>query len=303
MKPAEAGQNYKPLLALIDSYTGGNLAASVDASKAAETPEQRQYKIAQLSDLLSKRRGDITKQQADILKNASKGSGGSERTMARLIGMEKRQKRFEDKAVGRANEEIYKDTKKFGDSISDFNESLSVAEGALRSRDIRKINSVAAILARKISGEKGVLTDRDVGRAFFRTFGMTLLEYQAKIDLGETPQVKPENVQYMLELIHTSKTALLKSIDEKITSREELWGIRDDVGWKKTFQPEGYGRKSVDKLRERLQTERATIGTSAAPAVPQAVPAAIARPQEGSPAWSSKDQSELDALEQKYGGK
>jgi hypothetical protein len=130
--------NLKPLLALTDSMSGNNLAASY---QAPESLTDRQKMILQLEDALQKRRGEISKSEADSLKEKlnfylkDKDDPLKDMHILEKIDYMRRMGALAGSRIGRAEDDrIERDVQKMADKVSnpqDLQNSLGALEKAL----------------------------------------------------------------------------------------------------------------------------------------------------------------------------
>lgn len=273
MPVKEAGTNYKPLLSLIDSYAGTGLAKSVD-DKKGETAEQRQYKIAQLSDLLAKRKGDISKSQADVLKQFSTKSDPM-KDYLRAKAVEGTQERFDKREFAKAEQDVSKDVNDINKSMLDVDAQLGVAEQALASGRIDMLTPVLSILSRQVSGEKGVLTDRDVERTVPTTIATDIASLKAYLTNNRETGYPPEAVQGMQKLIAIAKEKRYSVFKNVLDKKENIWRSRETGAYKQMFRPGGSGDIIIQQARD-------TYNSLAQPPQSAPIPQQMQAPQQPS---------------------
>jgi hypothetical protein len=239
-----------PLLAYVDSIVpGSNL---MKGYKPPKNREERQVMVKAMEDKLMKRRAELSKQQINYL-NAMQSD-------SMFGGLSGKDKRFQQRMSAYMQKDIKKDLDKMSDDLngtlrdlSNLSDNLSPSEpngGVSR----QKLMSIAGVFARKISGEKGVLTDRDITRIMPATWEGSWADFVNYIgENGPKGTVNPEWTGNMLDMIQTSRRNFKNYIDNRL---EDVHGMYYDMDYAPgVMDPGGPGdrmfRRYGDTLNKR----------------------------------------------------
>jgi len=230
--PPPAQTNLAPFLGLVDAWTGSKLA---NAYAAPPTSAEQAKLVAGLQDMIQKSQLGITEAEAKFIKDQLAGKTGSivettEGKKGGSGGATSFDKEFRDK-VNKTNEDI---------TTAKYN--FTVIEDALKTRDFSKLNNVKAIFARAVSGEKGVLTDKDVdNRVLPQSIQLGLDKAASYFNEGNT-KYDPEIAKNMQEMLDIAKEASIEK------AKDKLRGIADTYS---SF--EGFGESHAKTL---MNTEK-----------------------------------------------
>lgn len=190
-----------PLMALTDAWTGSNFARSYKApdntegtrmlldygTKRAKAMQDRNEAILKAAQAM--KMGTATNQLASTLGLSSTAGMGAYRPPSAA-----------NSNRGAATDEkfIINQTGKLRKDFQDSNSRLQALEVALQNGDLMSIRRSLALAARELSGEKGVLTEQDVGRILPKTIGMDAAAFEAYILNDPNVQINPQVVAGLL---------------------------------------------------------------------------------------------------------
>lgn len=201
----EPQTNLAPLNQFVSSLTGKDV-----ASGYAPPPSQTDYVklIAGLQNMISENQMGISKAEQDFLKNQLQGKIAQK--VETSVG---------DKKGGSSNSfdsQFRNDVSKVDETLTTQKSGFDTIENALKSRDFSKLNNIKAIFARAVSGEKGVLTDKDVdARVLPNSIQLGLDKASAYFNSGNT-KYDPEVARQMSEMLSIARKVSVNAAKEKL---------------------------------------------------------------------------------------
>lgn len=142
-------------------------------------------------------------------------------------------------------------TDKTQKNLQDFSiarDQLEALQSALDRGDIGSITRSMGLAARLLSGEKGVVTDRDIGRVLPKTIGMDFTQLEGYLTNNPSTLLNPMTLIGIKEEVQAAKERLNKryalnqqTFDDTLRGSPTLGGIPDRMG---------------GPARERLQEEK-----------------------------------------------
>lgn len=230
--------DWTPLLSLADNMTRPfnptNYAQTyMQSSLRPESEMQRQRRLGQMEQgILAGERG-LMNQEIQALQQGGMMGGGTGRTMLREmmrdIRDEKRHKRMMermDKRYGQDQEKwTFKDHEKFlseeMEKVYAGKMDIENVQKALNAKSLQRVQSVVGLVARMM-GERGVLTEGDIGRQLYVTLGLTVKKAQAFLeDNPNTPMPKAqlENLKATIQDAMTASGNKFRGVVESRLSR------------------------------------------------------------------------------------
>ena len=287
-----------PLLGLVDSWTGSNFSKFYQPPEN-QTAEERALDVAKLKTALAKAKGDLVKKEADIIKSYGQQLEGDKQDpfsqYMRLQALEQgkenartRQERYDEKQRVDAENMISKEVGKIKEQVIDMNNQLDIADTALASGELGKITPVLATLARNLSGEKGVLTDRDINRILTNTLQMDAAKAKAYIASDPKAKLDPRVTSALRELIDLARTKNSAALKAKLKGRAELYNKRQTKAWKDVMGEGDFGQEAL-KDAEALFKSTADTGGGPVPTGPSAS------------GWTDEKERRYQELKQKLG--
>jgi len=204
-KPTQV--DYSPLLAWADQMSGGKSLA------AYQKPVDNQDKLMAYQAEVQKRKEEQAKDFMASFQKMKEGSN-TEKLLQVMRG------------VGQGGKNVEQDISKTlakmsGDYVADTGK-LAAIDAGLKTNKIEDLNRTLALVARILSDEKGVLTEKDVGRTLFKTLGQTTEEWAAWAAGNKDADFSP----YLDDLKHAVKEAK-KRVGSKyqnlLTNQEAVW--------------------------------------------------------------------------------
>lgn len=212
-----------PILGLIDAWTGSNLAAT---QPKPQTPEDRAAMALKLQSAISDAEGKLSKEKLDLLKTQL-GSGQKKMDPFALWNIAGRQERgkeaiqMKQSEIARRKEDVIrKDIQKISDEVAAQEEKLGQIQEAFATNDLQRVSSMLANFSRVVAGEKGVLTDNDIGRLVPDSIAKTITEkiaWLSKIPTGPLPE------GYTQRLLDAVNTAREKIAEKHSTQLKRRW--------------------------------------------------------------------------------
>jgi hypothetical protein len=254
--------NYGPLLGLVDSWTGSQLAKNY---KAPMSDEDRSDKLLKLQDLVVKQKNAIQ----DNLTNLIRAQIGPDRQVdtvkqindivTTLKGKDKLQTtnevgRSTPRATGAGNAiRLEKDLRTDIDKnvitpITHRSEQFGIIDDAFKTGDYQAINSVLSQFSRGVAGEKGVLTDQDIVRVMPRSFEGDVAKWKAYISNTPSAQMPPEYVDSLRNMVGIARQNAAKVYGEMLESKERLY--RASPSYQTLMQ--GGGSEMFKTARDRV---------------------------------------------------
>lgn len=266
--------NISPLLGLVDDWYGTTLAKNY---KAPSTAEDRAKMLSGFSDNKYKALQDYaeanfkniaymkegTDQDKLVSKLAEKMGYTNEnfKPPAPLRGRNDRGSAIDDYKIIQEGAKISKDAL---DKIS----SLDSAEQLLASGDIGSIKRSLSVVARAVSGEKGVLTDQDITRVLPATANMDVNTFVAYITSNPNLLADKKIVDALIRDVRSARLRITQNADEKINNfesslvaspnfrgkpvREMLQPFRDSVKTKQSSSLQTNDEKATQAFREKM---------------------------------------------------
>lgn len=177
------GQDLSPLMALADAWGNQNHPTHLAQHYTPPiTAAERAQLLMKYGDTLDKRKEEMMKTLLDTAKTMKAGNTSNVLTLGTVSGMEQGQK------IPRpAQPPFMKPDEKYlitnnQKTLNDYQTSkshLDAIDEALKIGTVGSVGRALAQAARELSGEKGVLTEQDVGRVLPRSFGRTMAEWEA----------------------------------------------------------------------------------------------------------------------------
>lgn len=131
-------------------------------------------------------------------------------------------------------------TDKTQKNLQDFSvarDQLDALQSALDRGDIGSITRAMGLAARLLSGEKGVVTDRDIGRVLPKTIGMDFNALEGYLTNNPSVLMNPMTLVGIKEEVAAAKDRLLKryainqqTFDDTLRGSPTLGGIPDRMG-------------------------------------------------------------------------
>ena len=131
-------------------------------------------------------------------------------------------------------------TDKTQKNLQDFavaQDQLAALQSALDRGDIGSITRAMGLAARLLSGEKGVVTDRDIGRVLPKTIGMDFNALEGYLTNNPSVLMNPMTLIGIKEEVAAAKERLLKryganqqTFDDTLRGSPTLGGIPDRMG-------------------------------------------------------------------------
>lgn len=264
-----AALDLSAIAGLID-YENQKKGLRTNLSSTYKAPNQAREIAAEgikLNEGLQKQRGQFSKEQIDLLK-------------ANLQGYRTEQvlKDIQDKlttgyrpaqtanpaSASRAQDSFDREyrsaLKPLHTEMNTAFEQFKMIDAALASRDYQSINMVIAQLARRISSEKGVLTDPDIARVMPKSLQGDIDKWMAFFNnMTPTTVVSPEYADSMKKMVALAKQ---KSLEKFKDQKKSLEGIfKPDRKWGATA--EGATRateKQIDSLTPPPAPKKKTLG-------------------------------------------
>lgn len=215
-------EDKSPLLNLIDTWTGSKLAAGYKRPMGTED----RAKI--LMEYGAKTKSDHEKVLQDVLKAAQYMKSGTALDQATSgflasTGMGRSAPRATGGAGTGAKDDwkVIQEGNKVGKEFEESKSRLDAVRSALASGQLGDVKRALSLAARELSGEKGVLTDQDIGRILPNTIGMTADQFAAWISNDPSVQLNPAILQGLRAEIPRALARLQSRNAAKIATLQE----------------------------------------------------------------------------------
>lgn len=211
---AGSGQtNLKPLLGLVDSWTGSKTAQNY---AEPESEDKKQEKALHIQDLIAKRKGDITQSELDFIKSRLHDTTNARlvEAMNRQAGREAGMARKADQDVNRFLSTVEKDATAQGAQFNQMDEAFA-------SGRYGQIIPLLAIFARSVSGEKGALNEGDIRRVLPRNYQGTLADFESYFSKIPSADIPKEFTTELRALISRAKKEAQQKYERMISSNQQ----------------------------------------------------------------------------------
>jgi len=210
-----------PLAALVDNATGSKLSPSISGNVNVE-----------------KRRKEI-----DALRKSL--AGGKAQS-----SQDRRDARFLHSQGLRGNNNMRKDKNRLIDSLSKVKGSFANLEDALDAGDFVRLQNSLSNYARVISGEKGVLTDRDIVRVLPNNMRLTLAKAESYVSKHGTTDIPQDMLMALRSGITDARKNLVNVSQDQM---DNLLSDAEHIGATKEFADKMRrdGRKFITGVGDR----------------------------------------------------
>ncbi len=226
-----AQTDLSPLAALVDQWTGSNLSRSYKRPMAAEE------RAKLLMDYGTKTEANRQKLLDEVMKAAQymKSGTATNQLMSSLTGIQGagyvQPKPTSSGSGARMDWNIVQAGDKINKDFLAANSTLDQLQTAIQGGKLADVQQALSLAARAISGEKGVLTDQDIGRVLPQTIGMTADKFQAWLTNNPGVVMNPKILQTLRDQIpvirarlQATKQAQLGTIQQAMKNSPELAG-------------------------------------------------------------------------------
>ena len=213
-----------PLVSLVDQWTGSKLAQSY--KKPVSKMEKAAMAIKAAEDE-AKRRSDINK---DLFTNYTKFKEGesqqglTQKIAEMLTSGVKPPPQMNPASLPNLGVRISKDANKIYQDYKDSIQRIDLSRQAISTGQFGEIRRNLAVIAREISGEKGVLTDSDISRVLPNTVGMDAAKLQTYLESNPNILVSPQITQALLKDLDRAKDRKSKDVQNKLKTYKESLG-------------------------------------------------------------------------------
>lgn len=219
----DAQQDFSPLLALIDSWSGSKIAPSYKPF----TAEDKETKMMQLRKLAGDAENDVGKTQLGVLGLDVKSDNGLMNFMKAMAG--ERGNEARERLDTNHGKEVMDQMNKMNDKLQSDRVNLSGAEAALKSGDLQSVVANLGPIARTISREVGVMNEGDINRVLVDTIGK---DWKTKIAyFTNNPGVKidPAITRPLLKLLGMAKEGLYMVAKQRLETQKKQYSFRKEM--------------------------------------------------------------------------
>lgn len=201
-----------PLARYTDSVTGSHLSIAKPTNPAVEAAQ----KLLENVQKTQKDRNSLTQEQVNLIK-AQLGGYQLDQAARVALGLHV----GTNQAKGGANpanqlgREFRKDQVPLMGKLAEVGQDYDQITEALKSNDLNRINPMLGRIARRISAERGVLTDPDIGRVAMKNFDMDttrLMNYLGQPDA----RIDPKHLAPLIDMINRAKQLEYETYNKKI---------------------------------------------------------------------------------------
>lgn len=232
MREKRPGLNLAPLMGYIDFLNKGKsntLGAYMNSGLMPESPEQRQAKISQLQKAISQAEDKLTDKEIKVLKaNLDAQKAGTSfstnmRAMTRLLSQEGVQKRHNAKEAAARQKEFMKWSTDLNEKVTADSRQFNQLSDAFEQGDYQSVMANLGVFARVISGERGVLTDKDITRVIPRSILQDEAQLKAYFteDGAATAKVDPNWTRALKKLISIARKNKTKEYKDQIDLHQQ----------------------------------------------------------------------------------
>lgn len=216
IKQEPSNANIAPLLALSDAWTGSKF---LQTYKPQATEEKRQAQINKLENELQKRKGDLTKAQISYMKSLMRPTGDAKQDAINQRFIKSKQLQMENQM----REDL---AKNLIEPMNTRAEQFKNIDDYLATNDYQQVWATLSQFARGISGEKGVLTDKDITRVMpaniYGTAGF-IRSYFSKTPSADMP---PEWTSKLRELVKIAKRNAADVYGQALKTKKGLYDVK-----------------------------------------------------------------------------
>lgn len=209
-KSAPKSVDWKPFAAWLDAGVKGQHLA--EAVPAHETPQARAEKIARIENLIQEARKDTTKNAIDAVKT---------QLVRQQLADVRRQNFMEGQSL-RKEDTLRKDIYSITAPLEETNQMFSTMDENLGKGDYVSVMNSLSNFSRSVSGEKGVLTDRDIERVMPPTFIRDVSKITAYFGSPDVRQ-DPSLLSKMKGLIETAKRKLAEKAMQNLKAKRGVY--------------------------------------------------------------------------------
>lgn len=181
-----------------------------------EAPEDRTAILNKLENAVAEAQQGLTKDQVLALKNMMEA--GQQRGALQALQSEQNREM-------RVFENVSRKFDKPQQELADFYQADDAFKSALEAGDVASIQSSVANYARMV-GEKGPLSDSDIGRAISPTFALKLAEFRAKLFNNPKTPVPKE----IIDSLKAGSNRLRKAAEVKATAKIDAAERQASIG-------------------------------------------------------------------------
>ena len=214
-----------PLLALSDTWFGGNLSKGYKAPLGYMDKAKAVFEQAnQAQDLQGQYLQDLLK-STQYLKSGSQENEAL-RTLAETMGYANKNEQPKNYSRGGGQNrgsaiddyKIIQEGAKISKEALDKLSSLDSAEQLLAAGDLGSIRRSLSIVARAVSGEKGVLTEQDITRVLPATINMDVNKFQAYLTSNPGVLADPKVINALIRDVRSARGRITKNADDKLSN-------------------------------------------------------------------------------------
>jgi hypothetical protein len=229
-KQKPRGMDWSPALAFIDFLNKGksNLAATYNQSSLRPESERAkmanivnmQNQIASQQDRAAGNEIQLAKAHMQSLKDRT-SMASQLRYFSRLRGQDKTDARFWARESHNAQKEVMKFTTKMTDEAGEKAQQFNQMDEAFSNNDYQSVMSNLSVFARAVSGERGVLTDKDIERVIPPNFQGGVAKFLSSFSNIPTSELPPGFTTKLRQLIDVAKRKSRKRYKDAIDSHQE----------------------------------------------------------------------------------
>jgi hypothetical protein len=213
------GPDLSPIMALADAWGNQNHPTKLAQSYTPPmTAAERANMLLKYQDVLDKRKEDMMKALLETAKTMKAGNTTNMLTLGTQNAIEQGQK------IPRpAQSPFMKPDEKYlitnnQKTLNDYQTSkshLDAIDAALAIGTVGSVGRALAQAARELSGEKGVLTEQDVGRVLPRSFGRTMAEWEAYATSNPDVPLDPQILAGLAQAVRDAQGRLKSRYAER----------------------------------------------------------------------------------------
>lgn len=237
----QAAPDYSGLIGLTDWLSGGKAKAAQAYEKPTSQEDIEAMKF-KLENEIQKGRGGLAKSIADALRQ-QKNDKAFEAQM--------RQDRFETKHLQGLEKDLSKDLdKNYLTPARDKSQMFNQMEDQLSQGKVQDVYQSLSNFARNIGGEKGAMSEGDVGRQLARTLDADLGKLKqyftgdAKADASQISQLK--------KTLEIAKATTAKAYSDSLNSKKSLYSSQ--TSYKPLFVPGMFGETGFQIAEQAVQS-------------------------------------------------
>lgn len=243
--------NLAPLLALSDSWTGGNLSKSY---QAPPSQDERAINAQKLRAAAADAQNNLTKDRVSVFNAGNKDEAAMLRTLlqaqnsnaVRNLSSDVKEQMLTYKKEQDLQSQLTKEIEK---PLEDQVQLVSNIDNALQSNDYQQVWGSLSNLAR-LMGEKGVLTDKDITRLMPSNVYGTAAAIRSYFNSTPSTKMDPKYVAGLQKLVANARQVAVSRYKSQLAGKRKKYESMSSV--RELMMPGAAGDQMFGAIESRL---------------------------------------------------